>query len=106
MKDISSLSLSLFPRGGAPHGPPLSEKMEKEIGLSIVQRGSQIIIRCKNTCAPDVEFHDGVPVSSSGRCVGVSSIKKVVSDYHGETDFSMEDGMFDVRILMQVPSGV
>jgi hypothetical protein len=29
-----------------------------------------------------------------------------VSDYHGETDFSMEDGMFDVRILMQVPSGV
>lgn len=90
----------------AIHGCLRAEKMEKEIGLSIVQRGSQIIIRCKNTCAPDVEFHDGVPVSSSGRGVGVSSIKKVVSDYHGETDFSMEDGMFDVRILMQVPSGV
>ena len=87
----------------AIHGCLRSEKVEKEIGLYIVQKGNQMMIRCKNTCAEDVEFYEGIPVSASGRGVGVSSIKKVVASYHGETDFSMADGMFDVRILMHVP---
>ena len=30
---------------------------------------------------------------------------KVVSDYDGEIDFSVEDGMFDVKILMHLATG-
>lgn len=90
----------------AIHGCLRSERVEKEIGLSIIQKGNKIVIRCKNTCAEDVEFQDGLPVSSSGRGIGVSSIMKVVSDYNGETDFSMDNGMFFVRILMHMPSAV
>lgn len=90
----------------AIHGCLRSERVEKEIGLSVIQKGNKIVIRCKNTCAGDVEFQDGLPVSSSGRGIGVSSIMKVVSDYNGETDFSMDNGMFFVRILMHMPSAV
>lgn len=90
----------------AIHGCIRSERIEKEIGLSIVQKGNKIVIRCKNTCGGKVEFQDGIPVSPSGRGIGISSIRKVVSDYNGEMHFSMADGMFLVRILMHLPSAV
>ena len=90
----------------AIHGCIRSERIEKEIGLSIVQKGNKIVIRCKNTCGEKVEFQDGIPVSPSGRGIGISSIRKVVSDYNGEMHFSMADGMFLVRILMHLPSAV
>lgn len=90
----------------AIHGCLRSERPEKKIGLSIIQKDNKIVIRCKNTCAENVEFRNGLPVSSSGRNVGISSIMKVVSDYNGDTDFSIADGMFTVRILMHMPSAV
>lgn len=90
----------------AIHGCLRSERTEKKIGLSIIQKDNKIVIRCKNTCAENVEFRNGLPVSPSGRNVGISSIMKVVSDYNGDTDFSIADGMFTVRILMHMPSAV
>lgn len=90
----------------AIHGCLRSERPEKKIGLSIIQKDNKIVIRCKNTCAENVEFRNGLPVSPSGRSVGISSIMKVVSDYNGDTDFSIADGMFTVRILMHMPSVV
>ena len=40
---------------------------------------------------------------AEGGGVGVSSIRKVVSYYNGETDFFVDDGMFVVRILINIP---
>ena len=39
----------------AIHGCIRSERIEKEIGLSIVQKGNKIVIRCKNTCGGEVD---------------------------------------------------
>ncbi len=89
----------------AIHGCLCSGKTEKEINLFIAQKGNKIVIRCTNTCTEDVEFRNGLPASASGGGVGISSIMKVVSDYNGETDFSVEDGMFVVKILMHLATG-
>lgn len=44
---------------------------------------------------------NGVPVSDRG--LGISSVLKVVSYYHGEAEFSIENGMFIARILLNLP---
>ncbi len=36
--------------------------------------------------------------------MGIPSVLKVVSHYNGEAEFSAEDGMFIVRILLNIPA--
>ena len=77
-----------------------SGKPEQKIHIDISQKGHKIVIQCKNSCAPDVRFHKGLPRAEKGDGVGVSCIMRTASRYDGETDFLTENGMFVVRVLL------
>lgn len=62
-----------------------------------------MVIQCRNTCAQDIKIKNGLPESDTGTRTGISSILKVVSYYKGETEFLLEDGMFVVKILLNIP---
>lgn len=102
VRDIDLVAILANVVENAIHGCLGAETKKREIQLFIIQKGNKIAIQCKNTCSRNIKFHKGLPESAGG--IGVSSIRKVASYYNGETDFSMEDGMFVVRILMNIPA--
>ena len=103
VRDIDLVAILANIVENAIHGCLCVEEIRREIQLFIVQKGNKIAIQCKNTCSQDVEFHKGLPKATKGGGVGVSSIRKVVSYYNGETDFFVDEGMFVVRILINIP---
>ena len=86
----------------AIHGCINSGKKEQEIRMYIAKKGHKISIRCTNTSSGRTVFQKGLPKSETGGGIGVSSILKTAARYDGETDFSDQDGMFLVRILLNL----
>lgn len=85
----------------AIHGCMASLGPEKKIHIQVSCKGKKIVVQCRNTCGEDVRLNNGVPVSDRG--IGISSVLKVVSYYHGEAEFLVENGMFIARILLNLP---
>ncbi len=79
-----------------------SGQPQQEIDIFISQKGNKVIIQCQNTSSKEVVFHKGLPQSDKGGGMGVISIMKAVSCYEGETDFSVQNGMFITRILLNL----
>lgn len=103
VRDIDLVAILANVVENAIHGCLCAQETKREIRLSIIQKGNKIAIQCKNTCSKDVKFKKGLPESAEGGGIGVSSIRKVASHYNGETDFFVDEGMFVVRILMNIP---
>lgn len=102
--DLVAILANLFEN--AIHGCIHSGGRERKICLCVMRKGHKLVIRCKNTCAPDVRFDRGLPLSGDGSGVGVSSILKTASHYDGEADFKVENGFFVVRILLNLPERI
>lgn len=85
----------------AIHGCMASHLPENKIHIQVTCKGKKIVVQCRNTCGEDIKMKNGVPVSERG--IGISSVLKVVSYYHGEAEFSVENGMFIARILLNLP---
>lgn len=87
----------------AIHGCIGSGLKQQKIDIYIAQKGNKVIIQCCNTSSKEVVFRKGVPQSDKGGGMGVFSIIKAASHYGGETDFSVQDGTFITRILLNIP---
>ena len=74
------------------------------IDLFMVQRGSKLIIQCKNSCADDIHFSNGIPRAVGRTGVGVTSIIDTVSEYSGNAEFMAEDGAFTCRMVLNDPA--
>ncbi|MDE6625143.1 MAG: ATP-binding protein [Lachnospiraceae bacterium] len=104
IRDIDLVAILANVFENAIHGCIHSDAEQKEIKINIDQKGNKVVIQFINTCAKDIKFHNGMPISKYGSGIGVKSIMKAVSNYHGETDFEVSDGMFITRILMNYPT--
>lgn len=102
VKDIDLVAIIANIFENAIHGCCLSFSPNKQIQISVTQKGNKIVIQCKNTCAPNIKLKHGLPESEQGGGVGILSILKVSSFYHGEVAFAVENGMFVVRILLNI----
>lgn len=101
--DLVAVLANIFEN--AIHGCLVSGKQDPEIRLSIVQKGHKVVIQCRNSSTEDIRFHNGLPQARRGGSTGVSSIVKTAQRYRGETDFAVKDGMFLVRVLLNLPAG-
>lgn len=101
-KDIDLVAVIANIFENAIHGCCMSFAPEKKIRISVTRKRNKIVIQCKNTCAPNVKLKHGLPESDKGDRTGILSILKVVSFYNGEAEFSVEEGMFAVRILLNI----
>lgn len=98
--DLVAILANLFEN--AIHGCIASKVPQPIIQVSVVQKKSKLVIQCKNTCSNNIKFHKGLPKSSTGEGIGISSIIKTVAYYSGETDFVLDGNMFVARVLLNL----
>ena len=98
--DLAAVIVNTFEN--AIHGCMESKSPTMQIYLSVVRKGRKLAILCRNTCALDLALKDEALEPGAERGAGVSGVMRVVSYYHGEADFSVENGMFTVRILLKL----
>ncbi len=102
VRDIDWIAILANMFENAIHGCAGSGQAQQEIDIYISQKKNKVIIQCRNTSSKEVVFRKGLPQSDKGGGVGVTSIIKAVSRYEGVTDFSVQDGMFITRILLNL----
>lgn len=84
----------------------LPRQQQREILCSVILRkDTQLFVCVENTCAADIEFWQGRPVSQKGGGIGTGSIVKTAEKYSGISDFRTKDGKFIARILLHLPQG-
>lgn len=71
--------------------------------LTAQNRMGRLILEIKNSCSNSVRIEDGLPKRKNGGGIGVSGIKRVVEEYGGILDFSVENQVFTVRIVIDMP---
>lgn len=103
IRDIDWIAILANVFENAIHGCVSCGKPDPEIQIQIAQKGRKIIICFTNTSSDEILFRNGVPKAKRGSSLGVTSIIKTVSYYQGETDFSIKDGKFITRILLNLP---
>jgi len=103
IRDVDWVAILANVFENAIHGCASSECSRQEIFIYIAQKGRKIIIECRNTSSDNIAFQKGIPKSQTGGGTGVFSIIKAASRYDGETDFTVENGMFITRILLNLP---
>ena len=104
IRDIDLVAILANILENAIQGCIQSRKEQQEIRIDITQKGHKIVIQCRNSSADNIRFHKGLPQSVRGGGIGTSSIVKTASRYDGETDFQVENGMFLVRVLLNLPT--
>lgn len=76
------------------------ETGEKQMELSLHQKGSKLIFICRNTCTAEVRFKDGVPVNQERMGVGINSVRCCAEKYDGSVNFSAANGMFICQVIL------
>ena len=64
------------------------------------------MIQCQNTCAEDACLYKGLPKGKKKDSLGVNSIVKTAERYKGETDFSIKNKSFYIRVLLNIPKDI
>lgn len=65
------------------------------------EKGKKLFLQITNSCLPDVQFREGVPVTDrTGHGLGVRSICAISERYGGLTSFAAKDGQFTLRIML------
>lgn len=79
------------------------DESKRIVSLRISEKDGFLCIYIENYCSEDIEFADGLPVSTKEdkrfHGFGVRSIKYVVDKYKGNLIMGKEDNMFFVKII-------
>lgn len=102
VRDVDWIAILANMFENAIHGCAGSGQEQQKIDIYISQSRNKVIIQCRNTSSGEVVFHKGLPQSDKGGGMGVFSIIKAASRYEGLTDFSVQNGMFITRILLNL----
>lgn len=78
----------------------MEAKRERRVEISIGPKGSKIVLVCKNTCASDILFENGLPKNKKRDGIGVESIVNASAQYSGVVDFSASNGVFTCQVIL------
>lgn len=71
------------------------------IEASGYEKNHKLFLQITNSCLPDVQFRDGLPVTDQpGHGLGVRSICAISERYGGLTSFAAKDGCFTLRVML------
>lgn len=99
--DLVAVIANIFEN--AIHGCLESGQQNQKIYISVMRKGKKIVVQCSNTCLESIKLKNGMP--GNGKGTGIYSVMKVVSYYNGEAEFDIKDGMFIVKILLNISQG-
>ena len=82
----------------------IKEKEKRLISLHVIQDKQFIRIRMENYCEEDVQFQDGLPITTKKdkrfHGFGMKSMKKIVEKYGGSVVAGKVDNWFELKILI------
>lgn len=82
----------------------IKDRQKRLISIHVIQERKFIRIRTENYCEEDVQFQDGLPVTTKKdkrfHGYGTKSIKKIVEKYGGSVMASKTDNWFELKILI------
>lgn len=65
------------------------------------EKGHKLFLQIVNSCPPEVQFREGIPVTDQpGHGLGVRSICAISERYGGLTSFAAKDGQFTLRVML------
>lgn len=78
----------------------MKETGERQLELSLCQKGSKLVCICKNTCTAKVMIKDGIPWNQERTSVGINSIMCSVKKYDGSVNFEVAGGVFTCQVIL------
>ena len=82
----------------------IKDRQKRLISIHVIQERKFIRIRTENDCEEDVQFQDGLPVTTKKdkrfHGYGTKSIKKIVEKYGGSVMAGKTDNWFELKILI------
>lgn len=82
----------------------IKDRQKRLISIHVIQERQFIRIRTENYCEEDVQFQDGLPVTTKKdkrfHGYGTKSIKKIVEKYGGSVMAGKTDNWFELKILI------
>ncbi|MCH5262062.1 MAG: sensor histidine kinase [Lachnospiraceae bacterium] len=78
----------------------METEQERKVDISVGPKGSKLVLVCKNTCAADILFENGLPKNRERDGIGVESIVSASAQYSGVVDFSASDGVFACQVIL------
>ncbi|MCH5281276.1 MAG: GHKL domain-containing protein [Lachnospiraceae bacterium] len=73
---------------------------KRRMEITVGSKGSKLVIVCKNTCADDILFENGLPKNKEREGIGVESILSTASKYGGVVDFFAAEGTFVCQVIL------
>ena len=81
----------------------LWDDVDKFIKIESHYNGKRLAIGVTNTCKGDIAFEDNMPIShTEGGGIGTRSMVYTVKRFHGAYTFSLENGLFYTRFVLNV----
>ena len=84
----------------------IADADKRLIHLSVARQKQFVRIRVENCCEGEIRFADGLPVTGKDahyHGFGMKSIRSIVEKYSGSMTVKVQDGWFELRILLPVP---
>ena len=70
-----------------------------KIEIQILEKDSNLLIVCRNTCSDKLEIADDLPQK---RGIGISSIISACGHYNGKVDYTVKDGVCSVYAVLEI----
>ena len=87
----------------------IPEKEKRLIHLAVYARKGFLVIQCENYCPEEVEFRDGLPVSTKNDSVyhgyGIKSVRHAAEKYGGTATVHTRDGWFEINLMIPSQNG-
>jgi hypothetical protein len=85
----------------------ISDREKRLIHLTVAAQKAFVHIRIENTCGDHLEFKDGLPATTKQDAAfhgfGMKSIRSIAEKYHGTMTAALNDGWFELRVLIPIP---
>ena len=82
----------------------IKDRQKRLISLHVIQDKQFIRIRTENYCEENVQFQDGIPITTKKdkrfHGYGMKSMKKIVEKYRGSVMAGKTDNWFELKILI------
>lgn len=86
----------------------IREKERRLIRLAVYVKRDFLVIQCQNFCPEEVEFRDGLPVSTKGDAAyhgyGIKSVRHTAAKYGGTVTLHNRGGWFEINIMVPLPA--
>ncbi len=88
----------------------IEDKGKRLIHLAVYARKDFLVIRCENYCPEEIEFQDGLPVSTKRDAVyhgyGIKSIRHAAGKYGGAMTVHSRDEWFEINLMIPLAAGI